>query len=115
MKLFKTFILKQTSVDHNAADKGETSPFQKKESGIIIIAKICPCIVSILSRLFAAFSMDVIASSAFSTKIDSHTDPDNEFISTAKLVFAPKQRWRFFFLCEWDRTTVYSRNKPYLK
>ncbi|KAG8176922.1 hypothetical protein JTE90_018705 [Oedothorax gibbosus] len=34
-------------------------------------------------RLYGTFSMDVIASSAFSTKIDSHNDPDNEFVKFA--------------------------------
>ncbi|GBM17495.1 hypothetical protein AVEN_112559-1, partial [Araneus ventricosus] len=30
--------------------------------------------------LFGAFTMDVIANSAFGTKIDSHKDPQNEFV-----------------------------------
>ncbi|GBM87523.1 Cytochrome P450 3A11 [Araneus ventricosus] len=38
-------------------------------------------------RVYGAFTMDVIASAAFSTKIDSHNDPDNKFVKTAKTVF----------------------------
>ncbi|GBM26751.1 Cytochrome P450 3A24 [Araneus ventricosus] len=37
-------------------------------------------------RFFGAFTMDVIARSAFSTTIDSHNDPDNEFVKYAKRV-----------------------------
>ncbi|GIX98717.1 cytochrome P450 3A8 [Caerostris darwini] len=39
-------------------------------------------------ELYGAFSMDVIASSAFSTKLDSHNDPNNKFVQTAKSGFA---------------------------
>ncbi|GIY36641.1 cytochrome P450 3A6, partial [Caerostris darwini] len=38
--------------------------------------------------LYGAFTMDIIASSAFSTKIDSHNDPDNTFVKNARIVFA---------------------------
>ncbi|GFY30145.1 cytochrome P450 3A5, partial [Trichonephila clavipes] len=38
-------------------------------------------------RVFGAFTMDVIASSAFGTKIDSHNDPDNEFVSRVRKAF----------------------------
>ncbi|GFY77206.1 cytochrome P450 3A29, partial [Trichonephila inaurata madagascariensis] len=38
-------------------------------------------------RLFGTFTMDVIASAAFGTKIDSHNDPDNEFVSRVREVF----------------------------
>ncbi|GIY17062.1 cytochrome P450 3A13 [Caerostris extrusa] len=31
-------------------------------------------------RMYGAFTMDIIASSAFSTKINSHNDPDNELV-----------------------------------
>ncbi|GFS30130.1 cytochrome P450 3A24 [Nephila pilipes] len=45
--------------------------------------------------------MDVIASSAFSTKIDSHNDPENKFVITARDVFRISFNWRFvlFILC----------------
>ncbi|GFY30180.1 hypothetical protein TNCV_3090881 [Trichonephila clavipes] len=38
-------------------------------------------------RIFGAFTMDVIARSAFGTKIDSHNDPDNEFVSRVRKNF----------------------------
>ncbi|GFR06746.1 cytochrome P450 3A5, partial [Trichonephila clavata] len=38
-------------------------------------------------RVFGTFTMDVIASSAFGTKIDSHNDPDNEFVSRVRKAF----------------------------
>lgn len=38
-------------------------------------------------RLYGAFTMDVIASSAFSTKIDSHNDPENTFVKSARGAF----------------------------
>ncbi|CAL1283443.1 unnamed protein product [Larinioides sclopetarius] len=47
-----------------------------------------------LKRIFGAFTMDVIASSAFSTKLDSHNDPENEFVRMATLIFRPKFNWR---------------------
>ncbi|KAF8796822.1 Cytochrome P450 3A2 like protein [Argiope bruennichi] len=40
-----------------------------------------------LKRMYGTFAMDVIASSAFSTKIDSHNDPENKFVQMAKTVF----------------------------
>ncbi|KAG8170753.1 hypothetical protein JTE90_029357, partial [Oedothorax gibbosus] len=48
-------------------------------------------------RLYGAFTMDVIASSAFSTKIDSHNDPDNQFVKHAKDVFSQPITWRTIF------------------
>ncbi|GBN61088.1 Cytochrome P450 3A4 [Araneus ventricosus] len=47
-----------------------------------------------LKRIFGAFTMDVIASSAFSTKLDSHNDPENEFVQMATMIFRPKVNWR---------------------
>ncbi|GBL84158.1 hypothetical protein AVEN_127181-1 [Araneus ventricosus] len=47
-----------------------------------------------LKRIFGAFTMDVIASSAFSTKLDSHNDPENEFVQMATKIFRPKVNWR---------------------
>ncbi|KAF8768477.1 Cytochrome P450 3A13 like protein [Argiope bruennichi] len=49
-------------------------------------------------RVYGAFTMDVIASSAFSTKIDSHNDPDNEFVKMARKVFSSNINWRFIAL-----------------
>ncbi|GFQ96613.1 cytochrome P450 3A25 [Trichonephila clavata] len=37
--------------------------------------------------MFGAFTMDVIASSAFGTKVDSHNDPQNEFVRRAREAF----------------------------
>ncbi|GBM94671.1 Cytochrome P450 3A13 [Araneus ventricosus] len=49
-------------------------------------------------RLYGTFTMDVIASSAFSSKIDSHNDPDNEFVKMARKVFSSSINWRFLAL-----------------
>ncbi|GFX24995.1 cytochrome P450 3A30 [Trichonephila clavipes] len=38
--------------------------------------------------VFGTFTMDVIASSAFGTKIDSHNDPENEFVQNVKKNFS---------------------------
>nr|XP_042902436.1 cytochrome P450 3A18-like isoform X3 [Parasteatoda tepidariorum] len=38
-------------------------------------------------KFYGAFTMDIIASSAFSTKIDANNDPDNVFIQRAKPIF----------------------------
>ncbi|KAF8796998.1 Cytochrome P450 3A21 like protein [Argiope bruennichi] len=46
-------------------------------------------------RIYGAFTMDVIASSAFSTKIDSHNNPDNEFVKKAQTIFRRNFSWRF--------------------
>lgn len=46
-------------------------------------------------RLFGAFTMDVIASSAFATKIDSHNDPENRFVTAARGAFTNPIPWRF--------------------
>ncbi|GIY97140.1 cytochrome P450 3A21 [Caerostris extrusa] len=40
-----------------------------------------------LKKIFGTFSMDVIANAAFSTQIDSHSDPNNEFVKMARSVF----------------------------
>ncbi|GFX11720.1 cytochrome P450 3A7 [Trichonephila clavipes] len=47
-----------------------------------------------LKAIYGAFSMDVIASSAFSTKLDSHNDPKNQFVMTARRVFRINFSWR---------------------
>ncbi|GFU26382.1 cytochrome P450 3A11 [Nephila pilipes] len=38
-------------------------------------------------RVFGTFTVDVIASSAFGTKIDSHNDPNNEFVKRVRKAF----------------------------
>ncbi|GFQ94491.1 cytochrome P450 3A18 [Trichonephila clavata] len=40
-----------------------------------------------VKSMFGAFTMDVIASSAFGTKVDSHNDPQNEFVRRAREAF----------------------------
>ncbi|XP_015912964.1 cytochrome P450 3A24-like [Parasteatoda tepidariorum] len=60
---------------------------QHAESGTSVNAK----------KLYGAFSMDVIASAAFSTKIDSHNDPNNKFVQIARDVFQKDVNWRFIF------------------
>lgn len=45
--------------------------------------------------------MDVIASSAFSTKLDSHNDPDNEFVQFAKSAFSNSMNWRLVLLSKY--------------
>ncbi|KAG8176928.1 hypothetical protein JTE90_018711 [Oedothorax gibbosus] len=51
--------------------------------------------------LYGTYTMDVIASCAFSTKIDSHNDPTNDFVAMAKKVFSRTLDWKslVFFLC----------------
>ncbi|GFW40216.1 cytochrome P450 3A24 [Trichonephila clavipes] len=48
--------------------------------------------------IYGGYSMDVIASSAFSTKIDSHRNPENLFALTARSVFRNNFSWRFIML-----------------
>ncbi|XP_055948651.1 cytochrome P450 3A21-like [Argiope bruennichi] len=50
-----------------------------------------------VKELYGAFSMDVIASSAFSTKLDSHNDPKNQFVQTAKKAFSTSFSIRIAF------------------
>ncbi|XP_054714031.1 cytochrome P450 3A8-like [Uloborus diversus] len=51
-----------------------------------------------LKNLYGAFTMDVIASTAFSTKLDSHNDPSNKFVAAAKQVFTKNISWRAVLL-----------------
>lgn len=53
-----------------------------------------------MKRLFGAFTMDVIASTAFGTKLNSHDDPCNPFVKAARNLFSRNIPWRFvlFFL-----------------
>ncbi|CAL1289564.1 unnamed protein product [Larinioides sclopetarius] len=46
-------------------------------------------------EFYGAFSLDVIASSAFSTKLDSHKDPKNRFVQSAKIAFSSDFSFRF--------------------
>ncbi|CAL1289569.1 unnamed protein product [Larinioides sclopetarius] len=39
-------------------------------------------------EVYAAFSMDVIASAAFSVKVDSYNDPQNKFVQNARQAFS---------------------------
>ncbi|KAG8184089.1 hypothetical protein JTE90_025397 [Oedothorax gibbosus] len=48
-------------------------------------------------KLYGAFTMDIIASAAFSTKIDSLNDPENEFVCKARSVFHKNLNYRFIF------------------
>ncbi|GFR31342.1 probable cytochrome P450 6a13 [Trichonephila clavata] len=43
--------------------------------------------------------MDVIASACFSTKLDSHNDPENRFVVTARNVFRQSITWRILMFC----------------
>ncbi|KAG8176916.1 hypothetical protein JTE90_018699 [Oedothorax gibbosus] len=45
-------------------------------------------------KFYGAFAMDVIASSAFSTKLDSHNDPENKFVRLARKVMADSISWK---------------------
>ncbi|KFM74679.1 Cytochrome P450 3A11, partial [Stegodyphus mimosarum] len=51
--------------------------------------------------LYGAFTMDVIASSAFSTKLDSYNDPNNKFVQTARRAFGRSVTWRFALFALW--------------
>ncbi|GBN73407.1 Cytochrome P450 3A27 [Araneus ventricosus] len=53
-----------------------------------------------VKRMYGAFSMDVIASSAFSTKIDSLNDPNNKFVQVAKTVFGQEASLLFLLFCK---------------
>ncbi|GFR06756.1 cytochrome P450 3A14, partial [Trichonephila clavata] len=67
-----------------------------------------------LRRIFAGYTMDAIASSAFSTKIDSHNDPENKFVLAARDVFRISINWRLFImalfpkLLKWLRISLIS-------
>ncbi|KAF8787803.1 cytochrome P450 3A31-like [Argiope bruennichi] len=66
----------QTLVDNFKKVSRSGRPFQAKE-------------------FYGAFSIDVIASSAFSTKLDSHNDPKNRFVQSAKIAFSSDFSFRF--------------------
>lgn len=46
--------------------------------------------------------MDIIASSAFSMKIDSHNDPNNRFVQIAKKAFSVEFGYRIALLREYN-------------
>jgi cytochrome P450 family 3 subfamily A len=47
-----------------------------------------------LKKFMGNLTMDVIALCAFGTKIDTHNDPNNQFIKNAEVVF--RGIWRFW-------------------
>ncbi|GFY41649.1 cytochrome P450 3A21, partial [Trichonephila inaurata madagascariensis] len=47
-----------------------------------------------IKRMYGAFTMDAIASSAFSTKLDSLNDPESHFVKAAKKAFSTDYSWR---------------------
>ena len=52
-----------------------------------------------LKQLMGNLTMDVIASCAFGTQIDTHNEPNNQFIKNAQKVFRGNWRvWVFFML-----------------
>ncbi|GFX11764.1 cytochrome P450 9e2 [Trichonephila clavipes] len=57
--------------------------------------------------------MDIIASSAFSTKIDSHNDPDNKFVKTARTVFNQRLGLRFLFFLSAPRLAKFLRIRAF--
>ncbi|GFY41651.1 cytochrome P450 3A9 [Trichonephila inaurata madagascariensis] len=66
-----------------------------------------------VKRMYGAFTMDVIASAAFSTKLDSLNDPENEFVKAAKNAFSTDFSWRvalfqlFPNLMTWLRVAIF--------
>ncbi|XP_071040270.1 cytochrome P450 3A8 [Parasteatoda tepidariorum] len=48
-----------------------------------------------MKKLYGTMAMDVIASAAFSTKIESHSNPENKFVQMAKKAFGTDVSWRF--------------------
>ncbi|GFT54951.1 cytochrome P450 3A21 [Nephila pilipes] len=48
-----------------------------------------------IKRMYGAFALDAIASSAFSTKLDSLNDPECDFVKAAKRAFSTDYSWRF--------------------
>ncbi len=56
-----------------------------------------------LKKFMGNLTMDVIALCAFGTKIDTHNDPNNQFIKNAEVVFRGNWRFWIFFLL---KTTI---------
>lgn len=59
-----------------------------------------------VKRMYGAFVMDNIASSAFSTKIDTHNDPDNAFVKAAKGIFTQRMNWKIILFFTAPRLMV---------
>lgn len=57
-------------------------------------------------KLFGAYSLDVIARSAFATNIDTHKDPDNLFSKNLKGFFTVSF-WRMFILLAFPKIAAY--------
>jgi cytochrome P450 family 3 subfamily A len=51
-----------------------------------------------LRQVMVNYTMDVVASCAFGTKIDTHNDPNNPFVKNASVFFRPTIRFGLFFL-----------------
>uniref|UniRef100_A0A1W7RAR8 Cytochrome P450 3A8 n=1 Tax=Hadrurus spadix TaxID=141984 RepID=A0A1W7RAR8_9SCOR len=49
-----------------------------------------------ITRLFSAFAMDIIATCAFGTKLNSHKDPNNPFVAHANVLLNSKMSWRIY-------------------
>ncbi|XP_037573019.1 cytochrome P450 3A24-like [Dermacentor silvarum] len=47
-----------------------------------------------VKRFFGHYSLDVIARCAFGTRLDSHTDATNEFVTQASKAFSARMSWR---------------------
>ncbi len=56
-----------------------------------------------LKKFMGNLTMDVIALCAFGTKIDTHNDPNNQFIKKVEVVFRGNWRFWVFFLL---KTTI---------
>ncbi|GFS70715.1 cytochrome P450 9e2 [Nephila pilipes] len=62
-------------------------------------------------RMYGTFTMDIIASSAFSTKLDSHNDPDNEFVQMARKAFSRRLGFKFVLFLMAPRLVRFFRIK----
>ncbi len=51
-----------------------------------------------LRQVMVNYTMDVVASCAFGTKIDTHNDQNNLFVKNASVFFRPSIRFGLFFL-----------------
>ncbi|KAK8764669.1 hypothetical protein V5799_032723 [Amblyomma americanum] len=47
-----------------------------------------------VKQFYGHYSLDVIASCAFGTKLDSHTDATNEFVTQARNAFSARMTWK---------------------
>ncbi|XP_054712373.1 cytochrome P450 3A8-like [Uloborus diversus] len=58
---------------------------------------------------FEAFGMDIIASTAFSTKVDSQNDPQNKFVTSAREFFKKFFGWRFLLFLTFPKFVKFMR------